>query len=483
MQAAGFRDATRPAPDALLTAIADYVSDFAADSAEARDTARYCLMDSLGCALLALNFSACVQRLGPIVRGAELRDGARVPGTGYVLDPVKAAFDIGTLIRWLDYNDTWLAAEWGHPSDNLGAILAVADWICRRDGPGRRKLTMRDVLSAMIQAHEIQGVLALENAFNRVGLDHVLLVRIASTAVATKLLGGTRQQIVDAVSNAWLDGGALRTYRHAPNTGPRKSWAAGDATSRGVRHALMALAGEPGYPSALTAPVWGFEDALMRGASIRLARPFGSYVMENVLFKIAFPAEFHAQTAVEAALELHPEVAPRLEEVESITLETQEAACRIIDKTGPLANPADRDHCLQYMVAVALIHGELTAEHYEDEAAADPRIDALRERMIVVENETFTRDYFDPDKRAIGNAVQVRFADGTSTRRVSIDYPLGHRRRRAEGIPLLVEKFRRNVRSRFDDEHARALEALFDDVGRLEAMPVDEFMSAWIERR
>jgi len=479
----GSRDATRPAPDALFTAIADYVTDFPAASAEARDTARYCLMDSLGCALLALGFPACVARLGPIVPGAELRDGARVPGTSYVLDPVKAAFDIGTAIRWLDYNDTWLAAEWGHPSDNLGAILAVADYVCRREGPGRRRLVMADVLTAMIQAHEIQGVLALENAFNRVGLDHVILVRIASTAVATRLLGGTRAQIVDAVSNAWLDGGALRAYRHAPNTGPRKSWAAGDATSRGVRHALMALAGEPGYPSALSAAVWGFEDALMRGARIRLARPFGSYVMENVLFKIAYPAEFHAQTAVEAAVELHPEVAGRLDEIESISIETQEAACRIIDKTGPLANPADRDHCLQYMVAVALIHGTLTAEHYEDEAAADPRIDALRARMTVVENETFTKDYFDPEKRAIGNAVQVRFTDGTATRRVAVDYPIGHRKRRPEGIPLLVEKFRRNVRTRFDEARARELEAVFDDLDRLEAMPVDEFVSLWVERR
>ncbi len=479
----GLRDATRPAPDALFTAIADYVIDFSAASPDARDTARYCLMDSLGCALLALGFPACVERLGPIVPGAELRDGARVPGTAYVLDPVKAAFDIGTAIRWLDYNDTWLAAEWGHPSDNLGAILAAADYVCRRDGPGRQRLLMADVLTAMIQAHEIQGVLALENAFNRVGLDHVLLVRIASTAVATRLLGGARAQIVDAVSNAWLDGGALRAYRHAPNTGPRKSWAAGDATSRGVRHALMALAGEPGYPSALSAPVWGFEDALMRGARIRLARPLGSYVMENVLFKIAYPAEFHAQTAVEAAIELHPEVAGRIDDIESITIETQEAACRIIDKTGPLANPADRDHCLQYMVAVALIHGELTAAHYEDEVAADPRIDALRARMTVVENETFTKEYFDPEKRAIGNAVQVRFTDGTATRRVAIDYPLGHRKRRAEGIPLLVEKFRRNVRSRFDEPRARELESVFDDLDRLEAMPVDEFMTLWVERR
>jgi 2-methylcitrate dehydratase len=482
MQPLGSRDATRPAPDALLTAIADYVCDYGRGSAEARDTARYCLMDSLGCALLALEFPACVRRLGPIVPGAELPDGVRVPGTRYRLDPVKAAFDIGTLVRWLDYNDTWLAAEWGHPSDNLGAILAVADFVCRRGGAERRSLSMGDVLTAMIKAHEIQGVLALENAFNRVGLDHVLLVRVASTAVATHLLGGTREQIVDAVSNAWLDGGALRTYRHAPNTGPRKSWAAGDATSRGTRHALMAVAGEPGYPSALTAPVWGFEAALMRGNPIRLARPLECYVMENVLFKIAYPAEFHAQTAVEAALALHADVAGRLDEIDSITIETQEAACRIIDKTGPLANPADRDHCLQYMVAVALIHGTLTAEHYEDEAAADPRIDALRERMTVVENERFTADYFDPEKRAIGNAVQIRFADGTASARIAVDYPLGHRKRRAEGIPLLIEKFRRNVRTRVDDATAGGLEAVLMDAGRLDEMPVDEFMAMWVEQ-
>lgn len=478
MSATSLRDATRPPPDRLLTAIADYVAGEERGSAEAREIARYCLFDSLGCALLALGFPACTRLLGPVVPGADLPEGARVPGTDYSLDPVKAAFDIGTLIRWLDYNDTWLAAEWGHPSDNLGAILAVVDYLCRRrEAP--RKLVVADILTAMIHAHEIQGVLALENAFNRVGLDHVLLVRIASTAVATRLLGGSREQIVDALSNAWLDGGALRTYRHAPNTGQRKSWAAGDATSRGVRHALMALAGEPGYPSALTAPIWGFEAVLMRGQPITLARPFGSYVMENVLFKIAYPAEFHAQTAVEAALQLHPAVAGRLEEVAKVVIETQEAGKRIIDKTGPLANPADRDHCMQYMVAVGLIHGRLTAEDYEDEAAADPRIDALRERMEVVENSRFTKDYLDPEKRAIGNAVEVRFKDGTTTGRVEIEYPLGHRRRRREGLPLLREKLAVNLRSRFDAAHAEQIEALLEDVNRLEALPADEFISLW----
>ena len=476
------RDATRPPPDRLLTEIADYVAAANPGSDEAREIAGYCLLDSLGCALLALNYPACTRLLGPLVPGAELPRGARVPGTAYELDPVKAAFDIGTLIRWLDYNDTWLAAEWGHPSDNLGAILAVADYLCRQpDSP--RRLLVGDVLTAMIQAHEIQGVLALDNAFNRVGLDHVLLVRVASTAVATRLLGGSRERIVDAVSHAWLDGGALRAYRHAPNTGPRKSWAAGDAASRAVRLALMAVAGEPGYPSALTAPVWGFEAVLMRGKAVTLARPLGSYVMENVLFKIAFPAEFHAQTAVEAALRLHAEVGDRLDDIARIVIETQEPARRIIDKTGPLANPADRDHCLQYMVAVALIRGRLTADDYEDDAAADPRIDRLRERTEVVENARFTADYYDPDKRAIANAVEVRFVDGTATDRIEIEYPLGHRRRRAEGIPLLLEKLARNLRSRFDDARAERIEALAGDRGAIEAMPFDEFMSLWTEAR
>ncbi len=405
MSAHDIRSAERPAPDRLLTEIADYVLEHKAESVEARRIARYCLMDTLGCGILALGFTACTKLLGPVVPGAELECGARVPGTRYELDPVAAAFNIGAMVRWLDFNDTWLAAEWGHPSDNLGAILAVADYSSRR-GVG---LTMADVLTAMIQAHEIQGVLALNHSFNRVGLDHVLLVRVASTAVATRLLGGSRDEIVNAVSNAWLDGGALRTYRHAPNAGSRKSWAAGDATSRAVRHALFARAGEMGYPSALSAKGWGFQDVLFKGRPIALERALGSYVMENVLFKISFPAEFHAQTAVEAALTLHPIVAPR------IAIETQEPGVRIIDKTGPLANPADRDHCLQYMVAVPLLLGRLTAEDYEDDIARDPRIDALRAKMVVTENAEFSRDYLDPQKRAIGNSLQVWFADGTHT--------------------------------------------------------------------
>jgi 2-methylcitrate dehydratase len=406
-----------------------------------------------------------------------------VPGTAYELDPVAAAFNIGAMVRWLDFNDTWLAAEWGHPSDNLGAILAVADYLGRRrDAADEAPLTMGDVLTAMIKAHEIQGVLALNHSFNRVGLDHVLLVRVASTAVATQLLGGSRAQVVNAVSNAWLDGGALRAYRHAPNTGSRKSWAAGDATSRGVRHALLALAGEMGYPSALTAKAWGFEAVLFNGRPIALERELGSYVMENVLFKISFPAEFHAQTAVEAALRLHKDITGRFEDIDRIVIETQEAGVRIIDKTGPLANPADRDHCLQYMVAVPLLFGRLTAADYEDDIARDPRIDALRTKMVVEENSVFSTDYLDPDKRAIGNAVQVFFADGTKTARVVVDYPLGHRRRRDEGIPELLAKFERSLATRFTPPACQRILAACADQAQLEALPVVDFMALWTTR-
>jgi 2-methylcitrate dehydratase len=433
-------------------------------------------MDTLGCGFLALGYPACTRLLGPVVPGATLPGrGARVPGTAHELEPVQAAFNIGAMVRWLDFNDTWLAAEWGHPSDNLGAILGAADYAGRTEAPG--PLRVRDLLVAMVQAHEIQGVLALDNAFNRVGLDHVLLVRIASAAVATRILGGSREQIVNALSNAFLDGGALRTYRHAPNTGSRKSWAAGDATSRGVRHALMALGGEMGYPGALSTRTWGFEDVVLRGKPLAVpARGFGSYVMENVLFKISYPAEFHAQTAVEAAIALHAEVAPRLGEVERVAIETQESGRRIIDKAGPLANPADRDHCLQYMAAVGLIKGSLAAGDYEDGAAADPRIDALRSRMEVVENPSFTRDYMDPGKRSIANAVQVFFRGGASTRRVCVDYPVGHRRRREEGIPLLHAKFAAAVRGHFGDSHAGAVIGLFSDPAGLDALPVTQFM-------
>jgi 2-methylcitrate dehydratase len=464
--------------DPLLVAIADYVLDATPGSNEARETARYCLMDSLGCGLLALNYPACTKLLGPVVPGTIVPGGCRVPGTPFELDPVAAAFNIGTLVRWLDFNDTWLAAEWGHPSDNLGALLAVADFVSRRgDEPTQ---TVSELLTAMIQAYEIQGVLALENSFNRVSLDHVILVRIASTAVATRLLGGNREQILNSLSNAWLDGGALRTYRHAPNTGARKSWAAGDATSRAVFHALLATKGEMGYPSALSASKWGFQDALFRGQPLKLSRPLGSYVMKNVLFKISFPAEFHAQTAVEAAIRLHPQVLPRFEQVERVVIHTQESAVRIIDKTGPLHNPADRDHCLQYMTAIGLLFGTLTADHYEDSTAADPRVDALRAKMTVQEDSRYTREYLEPDKRSIANAVQVFFKDGTATEKVEVEYPVGHRRRRTEGIPLLAQKFKTNLATRFAKERVGQIVSLFDDPARLAQMPVNEFVGLFV---
>ncbi len=467
------KSAARPAPDAVLTAIAEYALSYEIRSPLAYETAAYCLMDTLACGFQALKYPACTRLLGPVVPGATLSGGARVPGTSYELDPINAAFNIGTMIRWLDFNDTWLAAEWGHPSDNLGGILAVADYLSRSG----RAVTVHDVLTAMIKAHEIQGVLALENSFNRVGLDHVLLVRVASTAVVTAMLGGDREQIVNAVSNAWIDGGALRTYRHAPNTGSRKSWAAGDATSRAVRHALFALKGEMGYPSALSAATWGFQDVLFDGKALALPQAFGSYVMENILFKISFPAEFHAQTAVEAAMTLHPQIAGRLDDIERVALETQEPGVRIIDKTGPLGNPADRDHCLQYMVAIPLLFGRLTAADYEDGVAADPRVDALRARMQVRENPAFTRDYYAADKRYIGNAVQVFFADGSASERVQVDFPIGHRKRRAEGTPVLVKKFQDSVAAHFKAKQADAIGKMFLDRSALGAMGVADFMA------
>ncbi len=467
----------RPRPDKVLTDIADYVCGYRIQSREAYDTARLCLMDTLGCGLEALEYPACTKLLGPIVPGATVPNGARVPGTPYQLDPVTAAFNIGAMIRWLDFNDTWLAAEWGHPSDNLGGILAAADWLSRtRLAQGKKPLLVHDVLTAMIKAHEIQGVIALQNSFNRVGLDHVVLVKVASTAVVTHMLGGTRDEIVNALSNAWVDGQSLRTYRHAPNTGSRKSWAAGDATARAVRLALMALKGEMGYPSALTAKTWGFYDVLFKGRPFRFARPYGSYVMENVLFKISYPAEFHAQTAVEAAIRLHPQVKDRLDDIKRIVITTHESAIRIIDKRGPLSNPADRDHCIQYMAAVGLIKGSLTAADYEDAAAADPRIDRLRTKMTCVENKQWSRDYLDPAKRSIANALQVFFTDGSKTEKVAVEYPLGHRRRRKEGVPQLVAKFRTNLARRFPPKQQQAILALCLDSRRLEQTPVNEFV-------
>ncbi len=484
----------RPAPDQVLVEIARYVCHYEIVSEEAYETARHCLMDTLGCGILALRFPECTKHLGPLVPGTTVRHGARVPGTSHELDPVKAAWDIGAMIRWLDYNDTWLAAEWGHPSDNLGGILAVADYLSRcRLAEGKVPLTIRDVLTAMIKAHEIQGVLALENSFNRVGLDHVILVKVASTAVVTRMLGGTEDQVVDALSQAFVDGQALRTYRHAPNSGSRKSWAAGDATSRAVRLAMITLTGEMGIPGVLTAPQWGFYDVLFSKTNkdqqlkpetqrrFSLPQPYGSYVMEHVLFKISFPAEFHAQTACEAAVCLHPQVVPRLGEIERIVIHTHESAIRIISKSGPLANPADRDHCLQYMVAVPLAFGDLVAEHYEDAFhAAHPVIDVLREKIEVLEEPRYSREYLEPDKRSIANAIQIFFHDGTSTDRIEVEYPVGHRRRRTEGIPLLVQKFLTHLRTRFPEGRCQQILARCLNQEQLEKTSAPEFMEMFV---
>jgi 2-methylcitrate dehydratase len=470
----------RPQPDAVLADIADYVLEKRITSRAAFDTARYCLIDTLGCGFEALGYPACTKLLGPIVPGTVVPQGAKVPGTPYQLDPVQAAFNIGTMIRWLDFNDTWLAAEWGHPSDNLGAILACADWLSRvAVAGGKEPLQVRDVLDAMIRAHEIQGCLALENSFNKVGLDHVVLVKVASTAVAARLLGLSREETINALSLAWVDGQALRTYRHAPNTGSRKSWAAGDATARGLRLALIARTGEMGYPSVLTAKTWGFYDVSFGGKPFRFQRPYGSYVMENVLFKISFPAEFHSQTAVEAAMRLHAELA-RLgrtaEDIRRITIRTHEACVRIIDKSGPLHNPADRDHCIQYMVAVPLLFGRLTAADYEDAVALDPRIDRLRDKIVCVEDKRFTRDYHDPKKRSIANGLTVEFADGKKLEEVVVEYPIGHRLRRKEGMPVLVEKFKTNLARVFAARQSARILELVDDPKRLDATPVHEFV-------
>ena len=472
------RSAKRADWDQALADIADYVCNYDVESELAFETAHYCLMDTLACGFQALDFPACTKLMGPVVPGATLSGGARVPGTSYELDPVLAAFNIGAMNRWLDFNDTWLAAEWGHPSDNLGGILAVADYMSRQArAKGNDPLTMKDVLRAAIMAHEIQGVLALENSYNRVGLDHVLLVRVATTAVVTRMLGGDRDTVLNAVSNAWIDGCSLRTYRHAPNTGSRKSWAAGDATSRAVRLALIAMTGEMGYPSALTAPTWGYYDVLFEGNEFKFQRPYGSYVMENVLFKISFPAEFHSQTAVEASMTLHAEVKDRIDEIEKIVIETQEAGVRIIDKTGPLDNPADRDHCIQYMVAVPLIFGRLTAADYENDVASDARIDELRDKMEVRENAQYTKDYFDPKLRYIGNSVQVFFKDGTSTDCIAVDFPIGHRERREEGIPVLKQKFVDSVSPKLAANQWEELNALCKDQEKLAATAVDDFMA------
>ncbi|MFY0475726.1 bifunctional 2-methylcitrate dehydratase/aconitate hydratase [Achromobacter marplatensis] len=474
----------RPEPDQVLVDIADYVLNYDIKSGLAYETARNCLIDTLGCGLEALEYPACKKLLGPIVPGTVVPNGAKVPGTSFQLDPVQAAFNIGTIIRWLDFNDTWLAAEWGHPSDNLGGILATADWLSRTAvAAGKPPLTMRDVLTGMIKAHEIQGCIALENAFNKVGLDHVVLVKVASTAVVAQMLGLDRDEVINAVSLAWVDGQSLRTYRHAPNTGSRKSWAAGDATSRAVRLALIAKTGEMGYPSVLTAKTWGFYDVLFKGQPFRFQRPYGSYVMENVLFKISFPAEFHSQTAVECAMQIHDRLraeGKRAEDIKAITIRTHEACIRIIDKKGPLNNPADRDHCIQYMVAVPVLFGRLTAADYEDEVARDPRIDALRDKIVCVEDPAYTRDYHDPDKRSIANALTVEFTDGSRFEEIVCEYPIGHKRRRQDGIPLLEAKFRTNLARMFPARQQRRILDVSLNQQALEAMPVHEYVDLYV---
>jgi 2-methylcitrate dehydratase len=462
--------------DQEIIDIVDYVENYEIKSPVAYETAWNCLMDTLGCGLEALEYEACTKLLGPVVEAANLTNGVKVPGTKYVLDPVQGAFNIGAMIRWLDFNDTWLAAEWGHPSDNLGGILATADWLSRTTD---KKFTIKDVLTAMIKAHEIQGCIALENSFNKVGLDHVVLVKVASTAVVAQMMGLTRDQMLAAVSLAWVDGQSLRTYRHFPNAGSRKSWAAGDATSRAVRLALIAKTGEMGYPSALTAKTWGFYDVSFRGNAFKFQRPYGTYVMENILFKISFPAEFHSQTAVEAAMTLHNAMvaAGKVEsDIKKVTIRTHEACIRIIDKKGPLNNPADRDHCIQYMVAVPLIFGRLTARDYEDNIAVDPRIDALREKIICVEDTAFTADYHDPAKRSIANALTIEFTDGSILGEEVVEYPIGHARRRTAGIPLLIEKYKTNLARIFDAPTQAQILALSLDFDKLSATPVDEFM-------
>ncbi|MCK5893786.1 MAG: bifunctional 2-methylcitrate dehydratase/aconitate hydratase [Endozoicomonadaceae bacterium] len=468
----------RPDYDQILQDIADYVLNYHIESEEALDTARNCLMDTLGCGLLALRFPECTKHLGPIVEGTQVPHGSRVPGTSFRLDPIKAAWDIGCIIRWLDYNDTWLAAEWGHPSDSLGGILGTADYLSQKQiADGKVPLTMRDVLESMVMAHEIQGCLALENSYNRVGLDHVVLVKVASTAVVAKLKGANREQLLSALSHAWVDGQSLRTYRHAPNAGSRKSWAAGDATSRAVRLVDIAMRGEMGIPSVLSAPKWGFYDVLFQGRAFKLQRPYGSYVMEHVLFKISFPAEFHAQTAAEIAVKLHEQVKGRADEIERIEITTHESAIRIISKVGPLANAADRDHCLQYMTAIPLLFGHLVAEHYEDHFhASHPEIDTLREKMVILEDERYSREYHEPEKRSIANSIQVFFKCGDSTEKVTVEYPVGHRRRRKEGIPLLETKFKTNLATRFPEGQSETIFNLCKNQAKLEATPVNAFM-------
>jgi 2-methylcitrate dehydratase len=470
--------------DPEIAAIVDYVLNYQISSDVAYETAWNCFLDTLGCGLEALEYRECRKLLGPVVPGVNVTNGVRVPGTNYELDPVQGAFNIGAMIRWLDFNDTWLAAEWGHPSDNLGGILATADYLSRLAvANGGKAMTVKDVLTGMIKAHEIQGCIALENSFNKVGMDHVVLVKVASTAVVSQMMGLSRDQILAAVSLAWVDGQSLRTYRHYPNAGSRKSWAAGDATSRAVRLALTAKTGEMGYPSALSAKTWGFYDSSFRGKTFKFQRNYSSYVMENVLFKISFPAEFHSQTGVEAAMTIHQMMADlgrTSDDIKSVSIRTHEACIRIIDKQGPLNNPADRDHCIQYMVALPLIYGRLTARDYEDDVAGDPRIDALREKISCVEDKSFTADYHDPERRSIANALTVEFKDGTKLDEVVVEYPIGHARRRTEGIPLLHEKFKRNLSRIFKEEQQETILSVSLNRTELEKMSVIDYMDLYV---
>ena len=474
----------RQDPDELLIKIADYALDYKVDSKEALSTARYCLMDTIGCGILALSFEDCKKLLGPYVKGTVVPNGVRVPGTDYTLDPIKGAWDIGAIVRWLDFNDTWLAAEWGHPSDNLGGILAAADYISQQKLlEGKEPLTVKDILVAMVKAHEIQGVMALENSFNRVGLDHVILVKLASTAVISSLFELSKEETINALSQVFVDGQSLRTYRHSPNTGPRKSWAAGDATSRALQLVFLTMKGQIGYPSAITAPTWGFKDVLFKGNDFIINQDFKSYVMENVLFKISFPAEFHAQTAVEAAVILHPEVIDRLEEIERIEITTHESAIRIISKEGELNNPADRDHCIQYMTAIGLLKGDLVAEDYEDDVAADPRVDSLRKKMIIKEDKRYSEEYLEADKRSIANSIQIFFKDGSSSKKIEVEYPIGHRRRRNEGIPILLSKFKKNLMSHFDQNQVDKIIDFFSDFDEFQKRSVNDFMTLFVTKR
>ncbi|MCA1024752.1 2-methylcitrate dehydratase [Cytobacillus kochii] len=468
--------------DVILTEIADYVLDYEITSEEAYRTAHYILLDTIGCGILALDYPECTKLLGPVVPGTVVPNGTRVPGTSFELDPIRGAFNIGCMIRWLDYNDTWLAAEWGHPSDNLGGILAVADYLSRqRLSVGKEPVKMIEVLEMMIKAHEIQGILALDNSLNRVGLDHVLFVKVATTAVTAKMLGATKEEVIHALSLAWVDNSALRTYRHAPNTGSRKSWAAGDATSRGVQLAMMAVKGEMGYNSVLSAPNWGFEDVLFKGQKLTLQRELSAYVMENVLFKVSYPAEFHAQTAAECAVSLHQNGdVGDLSDIDRITITTHESAIRIIDKTGPLHNPADRDHCIQYITAIGLLKGNIRAEDYEDDVASDPRVDSLREKMEVVEDLQYSKDYLDPNKRSIANAVQIHYKDGTSSEKIECEYPLGHRFRRDEAIPKVLQKFEYNIKTHFSNKAQTSIAGAVSDQETLKEMPVNEFMNLFL---